>query len=333
MFRPTGILVALLGFVLAGCSGLAAGSGQERATDVDDTDTRTGHVVTTESDTSPQEPPPAQEPAPTLDDLLGEDGRLTVLVLGSDARKGVVGERMDAIIVATIDPGTGKVAMVSLPRDTVNVPVGPGRVYPGRINSYFWEYERKTGKTKAALRRMRKALEFAFGTEIDYYVKVDFDGLVGLINRIGGIHVTLDEPFVDRTMHLGKKGLRLKAGTRHLDGKKALAYSRSRHSDSDYDRSRRQQQVLTAIVERVRERGLSALPALVGLVRDRTVTDFPLTAAPAALVLASKAKLKNPKSVVLAPSRWARPGAQPYTIAPRVNEVRKMFDRVFRPLP
>ena len=177
-----------------------------------------------------QPTPEPTKPPLTLADLLGSDGRLTVLILGSDAREGVIGHRTDAIIVATIDPGTGKVAMVSLPRDTVNVPIAPGQAYSGRINSLFWEYERATGKTKEALKKTKKALAYAFGTEIDYYAMVDFDGLVRLINSIGGVDVTLTEALIDPTMHLGTKGLRLKAGQRHLDGKKALAFSRSRHS-------------------------------------------------------------------------------------------------------
>jgi LCP family protein required for cell wall assembly len=320
---------AFLVFALSGCAGLAAGSeGQADPATADKPKGKTSRPARTARPT----PEPTRPPL-TLADLLGSDGRLTVLILGSDAREGVIGHRTDAIIVATIDPGTGKVAMVSLPRDTVNVPIAPGQAYSGRINSLFWEYERATGKTKEALKKTKKALAYAFGTEIDYYAMVDFDGLVRLINSIGGVDVTLTEALIDPTMHLGTRGLRLKPGQRHLDGKKALAFSRSRHADSDYDRSRRQQQVLVAAADQVRARGLRALPSLVELVRKKTVTDLPLRAAPVLLELASRAKLTNPRSIVLAPDRWARQLPGTYTITPRVLEVQKMFDRVFKPLP
>ena len=324
-----GLISAAFCLVLSGCAGLATGAeGQPPPRDG-------GNKAAALKPT--REPTPASTPEPTkpplaVDDLLGEDGRLTVLMLGSDIREGIIGERTDAIIVGTIDPGNGKVTMVSLPRDTVNVPIAPGKAYGDRINTLYWDFQRSTGKKKTALSKTKQALSYAFGTEIDYYALVDFNGLVRLVNSVGGIDVTLEEPLVDPTMHLGKKGLRLKPGDQHLDGKHALAFSRTRHTDSDYARSERQQQVIAAGADKVRDRGSDYLPALVELARKKIVTDLPMRAAPALLELAQDAKLNSPKSVVLAPGRWARQLPGTYTISPRVIEVQKMFDRAFRPL-
>ncbi len=157
---------------------------------------------------------------------------------------------------------------------------------------------------------------------------VEFDGLVRLINSIGGVDVKLKESLVDPTMHIGKKGLKLKAGKRHLDGKKALAFSRSRHTSTDYDRSRRQQQVLVAAAAKVHKRGADQLSSLVDVARKRVVTDMPLRAAPALLELAGTADLEKVKSVVLEPDQYARELPGTYTIAPRVLEVQKLFDRL-----
>jgi polyisoprenyl-teichoic acid--peptidoglycan teichoic acid transferase len=319
-----GPISAVLVLALSGCAGLAAGA-------ADEPDANAGRQAATSTRAQKPTPEPTKPPV-ELADVLGSDGRLTVLILGSDAREGVVGARTDTIIVATIDPTSGKVAMVSLPRDTVNVPIAPGQVYPGRINSLFWDFERASGKTGEALRKTKQALAYAFGIEIDYYALLEFDGLVRLVNSIGGVKITLDEPFIDPSLRLGGKGLRLKAGARVLDGKTALAYARSRHSDSDYERSKRQQQVIAAAGEKVRSRGMSALPSLVEVARKKIVTDIPLRAAPALFQLAMDAKLASPKSVVLAPSRWARQLPGTYTITPRVLEVQKMFDRVFKPI-
>ena len=127
-------------------------------------------------------------------------------------------------------------------------------------------------------------------------------------------------------------GLRLKAGPRELDGRKALAFSRSRHTDSDYDRSKRQHQVLTAAATKVRKRGADQLAALVDVARKKIVTDMPLRGAPAMLELALKADLDKVKSVVLEPGRYARQLPGGYTIAPRVVEVQKLFDKLFKPV-
>jgi polyisoprenyl-teichoic acid--peptidoglycan teichoic acid transferase len=309
-----GLICAAMLLVLSGCGGFASGADQ------------TAPPRERRARATPA-PEPTRPPI-ILADLLGRDGRLTVLLLGSDRRERIVGERTDAIIVASVDPKSGKVAMVSLPRDTVNVPTAPGRVYAGRINALFFELQAGKGKRKAALAKLRDALAYAFDTEIDYYALLEFDGLVKLVQTIGGVTVDLDEPFVDPTMHIGKRGLRLKAGSHPLDGKTALAYTRSRHTSSDYDRSRRQHEVLIGAAERVAGRQ-DILPALMAMVRRKVVTDLPLRAAPALLELAARVDLDRPRSVVLEPVRWARQLPSSYTIAPRVLEVQKLFDRLF----
>lgn len=315
-----GLFSLVLLITLSGCADTGASAQGESA------DRERKQVAQVKPTPEPTKPPIR------VADLLGTDGRLTVLILGSDQREGVIGTRTDAIIVATIHPGTGRVAMVSLPRDTVNVPIAPGKVYPGRINSLFWEYERATGKAKQALKKVKSDLSYAFDTEIDYYVLVEFDGLVRLINSIGGIKVRLEEPLVDPTMHIGKSGLKLKKGKRQLDGRTALAFARTRHSDTDYDRSRRQHQVLTSAAGKVRNRGAEPLANLVEVARKKMVTDLPLRGAPALLELALQADLDRVNSIVLEPGRFARALPGTYTITPRVLEVQKMFDKQFKPV-
>lgn len=317
-----GLISLFLVFIVSGCAALAA----------DDQDGGDSQADGSSKVARAKPTPEPTKPPLRVADLLGSDGRLTVLILGSDEREGVIGARTDAIIVATIDPTSGKVAMVSLPRDTVGVPIAPGVTYPGRINALFWEYERKLGKTKPALKQVKNELAYAFGTEIDYYAMVEFDGLVRLVNSIGGIDITLEEKFVDKSMHLGEKGLKLQPGKRQLDGKRALAFSRSRHTSTDYDRSLRQQQVLTAAASKVRKRGLDQLAGLVEVARSKIVTDMPYRAAPALMELAGKADLAKVKSVVLEPGRYARELPGTYTITLRVLETQKLFDRLFKPV-
>jgi LCP family protein required for cell wall assembly len=310
-----GLICAAMLLALSGCGGLASGADES-------------------APPRRAKPRATPTPAPTkppirVADLLGSDGRLTVLLLGTDKRKNIVGERTDAIIIASVDPASGRVAMISLPRDTVSVPIAPGRTYADRINALFFDLQSGRGKRKAALDKVRDTLAYAFDTEIDHYALVDFDGLIRLVDAIGGVSVELEEPLIDPTMHITKRGLRLKAGKQDLDGKKALSFSRTRHTSTDYDRSRRQHQVLVGAAERIAEEGDGILTALIAVVRKKVVTDLPPRAAPALLELAASVDLTRPRSIVLEPVRWARQLPGSYTIAPKVVEIRKLFDRLF----
>jgi LCP family protein required for cell wall assembly len=337
-----GLVGAALILLVVACSGLVAGQltptpdGTDVAADPTPRPRRTprppgGPDATSTPTPRPPKPTPFPD-IPGLGALTGSDGRLTVLILGSDARGHLAGERTDTIMLASINPGTGKVVMASLPRDTVRVPIADGVVYPDRINGLLAEFERRTGRRGSALRRMKAALAYAFDTEIDYYVIIGFRGFERLIDAIGGVQVRLKRPLIDPTMHIGKRGLRLRAGTRRLDGRTALAFSRTRHSDSDYERARRQQQVIAAAASRVLTLGPERLPALVALAGRSLETDMPLGAAPVLLALAGRADLARPKSVVLAPLSFATPGRVLYTIEMRVEAVRRMFDRAFGPV-
>jgi LCP family protein required for cell wall assembly len=266
-------------------------------------------------------------------ELLGKDGRFTVLILGTDKRKGIVGERTDTMIVATLDPTSGQVAMVSMPRDTVNVPIGKDRVYTDRINSLYFNLLGESGRKKlVALKKVRQAFAFAYDTEIDYAAMVDFAGLVRLVDEIGGVDLAIKQTLVDPHMHITKKGLKVKKGERTLDGKTALSYARSRHSTSDYDRSRRQQDILAAAVDRIRDSGLDAFPELLHMIRNNVVTDIPISAAPQLLEMAMGASLKGAKRIVLEPGKFARNGSVLYTIAPNIGAVRAMMNKAFGPV-
>jgi LCP family protein required for cell wall assembly len=272
-------------------------------------------------------------PIPGLDQLTGSDGRFTMLVLGSDARAHLAGERTDTIMVVTVDPATAKVSMVSLPRDTENVPIGPGQVYGPKVTGLFQDFRLSHGDNRSKqFRDMVKAVEYAFGIEIDRYALAHFTSVVDLIDAIGGIDVTLKRPFIDPTSHVSKKGLRLKAGVNHLNGPLALAFSRSRHTTSDYDRARRQQLVISLAVQKVLSMGVDALPAFTHLAftNNNIETDLHVDDIPALYALAQQAKLLRFKSVVLGPSQYESGGGPPtYATFMNVGAVRALFSRIF----
>jgi LCP family protein required for cell wall assembly len=272
-------------------------------------------------------------PIPGLDQLTGSDGRFTMLVLGSDARSGLVGERTDTIMVVTIDPATAKVSMVSLPRDMENVPIGPGQVYGPKVTGLFQDFSLSQGDNRLQqFHDMVNAIGYAFGIEIDRYALAHFDSVIRLIDAMGGIDVTLKRPFVDPSSHVTKRGLRLRAGANHLNGHLALAFARSRHTTTDYDRARRQQLVISVAVAKVLTMGVDALPALTQLAfTNNTIeTDVKLGDIPALRALAQQARLSNFKSVVLGPNQYASGGGPPtYATFMNVAAVRALFTRIF----
>jgi LCP family protein required for cell wall assembly len=280
-----------------------------------------------ESSATPSEPPPSEGPIAGLDQLVGTDGRFTMLLLGSDARPGLGGERTDTIMIATIDPATGKVAFVSLPRDTADVPIGPGQTYSPKINGLFQQYRLNSGSRKSAYQSLVKALEYAFGIEIDRYALAHFNGVISLIDQIGGIDVTLAQPFDDPTSHITRNGLHLHAGTNHLDGHFALAFARSRHTTTDYDRSRRQQLIIAVAVSKVLGMGIGELATLAPAAFSAIDTNLSIDDAPALFALAQEARLGNYKSVVLGPRTYATETAG-YTNHLKIDVVRALFKRI-----
>ena len=177
----------------------------------------------------------------------------TVLVLGSDARTKSTSEpgsrvggpsRSDTILLMRV--GGGRSARLSIPRDTVVDIPGHGR---GRINAAF-----AIGGPQLAIETVKAHL----GIEINHLVEVDFENFPELIDSLGGIDVRTG--CVISKINGGYKNggitLRLRPGTHHLDGKRALALARTRKNacrprENDLTRARRQQKVLGAIKSRL----------------------------------------------------------------------------------
>jgi polyisoprenyl-teichoic acid--peptidoglycan teichoic acid transferase len=287
---------------------------------------------------APTPVPTAEAEIPGLADLVGSDGRFTMLLLGVDARGDELGGRTDTIMFVTIDPNTGKVAMASLPRDMVFVPIGPGKTYGSgfnRINGLFSYLSATNGGKKKAFKKMVQAMEYMSGIEIDRYAMVGFKGVRNLVDQIGGVDVRLPQPLVDTYMHVrmkGGEGLRLKAGKNHLNGSVALAFARTRHTDTDYERGRRQQQLIVATLTKVLKRGLKGLPSLVGAMKTRVKTDVAFKDAPALLALADRADLKDFKSTILGPTKYAGEGDVRYSTKLKIDVVRAYFQKQFGPV-
>ena len=172
----------------------------------------------------------------------------TLLVLGSD-RRGRGPSRSDSILLMRFDPKTHTVSQLSIPRDTlVDVP-GRGQM---KINeAFFW------GGTPLAV----KVIGSFTGVPVNHVMVVSFDGFPDLINSVGG--VVINVPHDLTSWYTGNTTVHFKKGPQLMNGKRALIYSRVRHSDNDFMRMGRQQQVVQALEKKIARPGnFFRLPAI-----------------------------------------------------------------------
>lgn len=193
--------------------------------------------------------------------------RFNFLLLGSDARDGEIKSRCDSIIFVSADTGNKRLALLSIPRDTLVEIPGHGE---DRINATM-----ACGGPELA----KQVVSDLIGQPIDYYMVTNYEGFIQLVDALGG--VTLD---VDKNMYHydpekgGRFTIRLKKGLQHLDGEKALMYVRYRGDPcGDINRIERQQRFLGAIIEEMlKPRNLVRLPVLIPKIKDCIYTDLPL---------------------------------------------------------
>lgn len=190
-------------------------------------------------------------------------GRVTVLLLGLDFRDWEAGEkysRSDTMILLTLDPLTKTAGILSIPRD-MWVAI-PGFKH-GKINTAYYlgeAYKLPGGGPAMAV----KTVESFLGVPINYYAQIDFDAFVRFVDEIGGVKIDVPEKITIDLLGGGPKTKKkLQPGIQVLPGQHALAYARARYTEGgDFDRARRQQQVIMGIRNRILEFDL--LPTLIG---------------------------------------------------------------------
>jgi len=210
------------------------------------------------------------DPTPTPD-----DNRFNILVLGMrglddpDAIQG--GMLTDTILLFSFDKTTKMSSLVSIPRDLY---VKFNNTKTDKINAvYEYGYARKEG-----LEYSKRIFSIITGQYVDKVVVFDFSAFKKIIDEIGGIDIVLDKPFSEKSQW--GSDFSLPAGPNHLDGETALYFARSRYSTSDFDRSRRQQQIIEAIKDRLLNIDLTSDPikafSLINLIRKDINTDINL---------------------------------------------------------
>ncbi len=204
-----------------------------------------------------------------------ESTRLDILILGirgaddPDATDG--GPLLtDSIQIFSYDKVTKKSSLISIPRDLF-VTIHDQK--KDKINS---AYEYGLSHSSNGLQFIKDKFSQITGVYIDQVVVFDFSSFKGIVDALDGIDITLAVPF-NEPKQWGF-GFSLLAGANHLNGQEALYYSRSRYSSTDFDRSRRQQQIIFAIKDKLLQLNFLADPiksfSILTLIRSDIKTDI-----------------------------------------------------------
>ena len=254
----------------------------------------------------------------------GADGRMVVVVVGTDRGAHDPG-RTDAILVASLDVETGRIGLLSIPRDTrVRV---PRRGY-NKINMIY-----PLLGPQALMQTVSSLLDIP----VDGYVRVDFEAFVRLVDALGGVELTVERPmrYVDRAQGLY---INLPAGRQRLDGRQALQYVRFRADglgDVSYDPGRdvylgrieRQQQFLQALMEAaLRPSTVWALPRIAREIYGLVETDLSPSLALAAAAYVADHRQLTLKTPVL-PGRPGEVNGASYWL-PDVDRARQVAQEV-----
>lgn len=177
---------------------------------------------------------------------LKKTDKLNVLLLGIDSEDGQVG-RSDAIMIMQLDPANDKMQIISIPRDTRTEIVGRG--HQDKINHAF-----AFGGANMSVATVENLLDI----EIDYYVSINMDGLVELVDELGTITVDNKIAWSDGRYDFPE-------GVIEMDGEKTKAFVRMRKKDpsGDFGRTQRQRQVIEGIIQR--GASLGSLPNITGM--------------------------------------------------------------------
>jgi LCP family protein required for cell wall assembly len=271
-------------------------------------------------DTSP--PPPSVAPGDTplpSDDYVAEPiatpeteaARINILLTGVDSAETRSTALTDTLLVASIDPETADVVLISIPRDISDFELYDGRTFTGKINSFMtWVENHPEDFTDQPLTALIRQVGHLLGAPIHYYAAIDIDGFRRMIDLVGGVTVDnpklIDDPRYDWLD--GRRGFRLEPGEHTLGGDRALAYVRSRQGvgDSDFTRARRQQQVLLALRDKLTTPAmLEKLPEILDTAGDTIRTNFPSDRVGEMIDLAQQVDREAVRQYVLGPSKYA----------------------------
>ncbi|MBI1855678.1 MAG: LCP family protein [Chloroflexi bacterium] len=257
---------------------------------------------------------PGDGPTP-LPPLTDKD-TVNFLLIGSDKRSGA-SFRTDTMLLVILWPKEGQVSLVSIPRDLwVYIPT----IGMQRINTAY-EYGESEGYSGGGPGLLTDTISYNLGIRIDHTAMVNFDGFRRIVDTLGGVDVPVSCPYTDWRLidpsydpynENNWSLYTVQSGIIHMDGDLALWYARSRLKSSDFDRGRRQQEVLRSIfVQTLKTDTLGRIPQLYNDFSSAIITDLGLADILKLAVYAPKLTNANIRSYYIRPpyvASWTTPG-------------------------
>jgi polyisoprenyl-teichoic acid--peptidoglycan teichoic acid transferase len=220
---------------------------------------------------------------PTALPPLNNNETINFLLIGSDRRPTGTSHRTDTLVIAIVWYREGQVSLISIPRDLwVNIP-GVGEQ---RINTAYQSGE-SGGYPGGGMGLLKDTILQNLGIRIDHTAMVEFDGFRRIVDTLGGIDVPIACTFTDWRLispELDPNNednwwlYTIGPGQVHMDGDLALWYARSRSKSNDFDRGRRQQEVIRMLFQKALQTDtFSKIPQLYNDFSSTVITDLGLT--------------------------------------------------------
>jgi polyisoprenyl-teichoic acid--peptidoglycan teichoic acid transferase len=304
-------------------------------------------------------PPPTETAIPTIDPKILvntlvpfstieasggsqvlNNGQETVnfLLIGSDRRPGG-SFRTDTLVIAILRPHEGQVSLISIPRDLwVSIPGSENQ----RINTAY-QLGNSIGYPGGGAGLLKDTILYNLGIRIDHTAMVEFDGFSRIVETLGGVDVPVSCPYTDwrlidpsfdpeneNNWYLYTTG----PGLVHMDGDLALWYARSRLKSNDFDRGRRQQEVLRALfTQALQANTLSRIPELYNDLKETVVTDLGLGDILSLALYAPEMTNADIRSYYIRPpyvSSWITEGGA-YVLLPNQEALQQMLTEALSP--
>lgn len=223
--------------------------------------------------------------------LANENGRTNILLLGMRGENDIHGGLLtDSIMMLSVDENTGQAAMISFPRDIYTTV--PGYAGKHKLNEAYSLGRQES--VQAGLDSAKATVSQIAGVEVHYAVTIDFEAFKDIIEALDGVTVDVAQEFYDPNY---EGGIYVQPGQQYMDSDKALKYVWARMTSNDFDRSRRQREVLNAVKDELIAEGYIRKPVfLFGLLEtleENIRTDMTPEEMRAALNLADSADLGN----------------------------------------